>query len=267
MVLFGSFLLVLLVLVLIPPLNLPPLRKGRLLPSLAMLDLGEPSPMGMQSRVRTARCGRGGVDLRKRRRWFAEGDDADDGGSGDADIDLSSVDPAVKKYIDGLQNRIKDLNHESAGRRHKLDELSAKVEALSSTRRQELEEDGKYKTLYEQQMQENAQLKLAADRAEAYEQQIKAQNDAMLARIPDDWKPTVTALTDDLPPHKLATWLQGNMDRFTTPKAPQTDAGTSTGGGKAPVTLTPEQELAYKSGQFESKEEYVKFAKQAGLME
>ena len=42
---------------------------------LVMPDMGEPSPFGMVSRVRTARrAGAGGVDLRKRRRWYADDD-------------------------------------------------------------------------------------------------------------------------------------------------------------------------------------------------
>ena len=81
------------------------------------------------------------VDLRYRRAWFAEGDD-----DNDVEIDLSSLDPTVRAYIEKREQRIKELNNESAGRRHEISDLKTRIEAMESAQREQLEQQGQYKS-------------------------------------------------------------------------------------------------------------------------
>ena len=202
-------------------------------------------------------------DLSQRRVWFAE-DDGDGGAGAGAgatdDINLESLDPAVRKYISTLKTQLDEVKHESIGRRKYIERIEAENEAMTSAKRKELEADGKYKDLYQQELDRVAELTLKAERAEAYEMQIKAANEANIAKIPETYRDVVP----DLPPDRLSVWLATNMSKFTTPDAPDINAGDSTGGGK-PVTLTAEEEIAFKSGGWESKEQYLEYKKRAGV--
>jgi hypothetical protein len=235
-------------------------RTGQAQSLLFMPDLGEPSPMSMVSgqRGRVARryVGMVGeqIDLSKRRRWFAD----DDGGGGE--IDLDSLDPATRSYIDGLRKELDEIKHETIGRRKYIDRIEAEKEALAKNQQKQLEADGKYKELYEAEQQRNAELAMRAQKADSYEELTKARNEARIEQIPEDWRDAVPPL----PPAELSVWLDKNASRFTVPSPPELDAGASTGGGK-PVTLTPEEEIAYQTGDWESKEQFLEFKKKSGV--
>ena len=252
MVIFGWF-LILLMFMLLPPPSLPPLRMGRLgckRRDETSLRYGRVS--GNRTRaVSEHRDVWVMPNLSMRRTWFAEGDD-------DLikleDLDLSSVDPTIKSFIEQQQAYVKKINHESASRRIELDQLKTQVEGLTEAQRKKLEDEGKYKDLYQQQSATLTDLQLKAERAEALEAQIKASNDAVIAQIPEHRR----HLVPDLPPEKLAVYLGRALPDLTAPPPtpPNLNAGDSTDGTK-PVELTPEQEEQYQRGDFESRQQYV----------
>ena len=226
-----------------------------------------PVPVRMvQASHSHARHPRRVYDLRRRRAWFAEGDDDTDDDNGVKSIDKTGLPDYAVKYMEYLESQNADLKKETIGRRKYIERIDPELEALRKQQETQLKEQGKYKDLYEQTIASNAELKMKADRADAYEQMIKSSNEAKMAQVPDDYKPMVESLASDLSPEKLSMWLDQNMSKFTTPRAPDIGAGEGTGGGQ-PVKLTPEEEIAFKAGGFKDKAEYLEYKKKAGQIQ
>lgn len=130
------------------------------------------------------------------------------------------------------QTMIRELRDEAAARRVALNEAKA-------AQQQRLAEEGKWKELAEARAAELAGLTPFKERADTLEQMIRASNSARINTVREDMRALIPV---DYPPEKLATWLDANIARLTTPPAPNIDAGAgASGGGSRLPTLTPEQ--------------------------
>lgn len=146
----------------------------------------------------------------------------------------SSVEDALK-IIAALEKRLGERDTE-------LDRTKTELKGLTAAQRKQLEEQGNYKALHDQSAAEAAALRPFKERTEALEKIIRASNEARIATIPDANKNLVKPLIDVLPPEKLQEYLNANPELFVKPDAPRYDAGAGgSGGGAAPVKLTPEE--------------------------
>lgn len=198
----------------------------------------------------------GGVDLRQRRTWRA---DSPTDQSPDTPPSVPNASADSEGKIDDLpswaQTQLKALRAEAAARRVEL----KKFEQESAQREQaRLIEEGKFKELAEKHGSEVARLKPYEERVSALEGAIRKSNEARISRIREDMRAIVPT---DYSPEKLADWLDANLDKLTSPRAPELDAGAS--GGVVSTSLTPaEREFAREFGLTD--EEYLKSKQKAG---
>ncbi len=136
----------------------------------------------------------------------------------------SSVEDALR-IIAALEKRLGERDTE-------LDRTKTELKGLSSAQKKQLEEQGNFKKLYEDNAAEAAALKPFKERTEALEKIIRGSNDARIATIPDAKKNLVKPLIDVLPPEKLQEYLNANPDLFVKDPAPNYDAGAGGSGGK-----------------------------------
>lgn len=167
----------------------------------------------------------------------AGGQDAPEGNNQQDDLqfDVSGLPPAAQLHIKGLEQQIAALNQESAGRRVALNDLQEKMAALQKAQKDQLEQDGNFKSLYEQAQAEIATLQPHKDRSEQLEATIRASNEADIERIPDEMKPLVPTKLSAV---ELRAWLDGNLALLMKQPAPSTDAGAGSGTGSTPVEIT-----------------------------
>ena len=194
-----------------------------------------------------------GVSLRKRRIWFDDQSDQDGGqdapeGNNQQDnqqFDVAGLPPAAQAYIQGLTTQVAALNQESAGRRLALKEAQDTLTALKTAQQAQMEQDGNFKSLYEQAQADIAALTPHKERSEQLEQTIRASNEADVERIPDDMKGLVPT---ELSAIKLRAWLDGNIQLLTKKPAPDTDAGAGSGQGTTTSLTDEEKMFAAKAG-------------------
>lgn len=193
-----------------------------------------------------------GINLSKRRVWFADNDDgstgsdspegqSDSDGSGDdaGEIDLSDAD-TVRRELENLRKANAQLKQEAAERRLSNKELSDRLDNIEKARRKQLEEQGNYKALAEERERTLTELAPFKERAEALEQRIRASNEAMIKRIPEDMRSVVPT---NYPPEQLAEWLESNLSLLTKAPAPPLDGGAGGSSGKQ-ITVTDDDRMA-----------------------
>jgi hypothetical protein len=221
--------------------------------------------MPKYQRVRTVRRSDAlaGVDLCKRRCWFAE-DDSGQGGDppNDNGRDAHDEDPGrdaqdsktsdelakLRQQVENLQTRLSEVNSEAARRRKEKENA--------------LKDAGNWEQLAKEREAEIArlegELELVKPRLDTLTESIKERNTGRIAKIPEKNRSLVPT---DYEPEALATWLDANWGILTARPAPEIDAGAGGSGGgkgKAPPTLTSEeQETADAFGM--TPEEYAKF--------
>lgn len=221
--------------------------------------------------IRTARRtnAAAGVDLRKRRVWFA---DMDGGGAGsdspangqsgaqNGEIDLSTLPENIRSFIENQKSEWeahkKKLNDEAASHRIRAKELQEQLEAQRQADAQRLAEQGNYKALHEQTQKQLESVLPYKERTEALENLIRESNKQRIERIPEDYRSLVPA---DLAPERVASWLDANESKLTKPFAPPTDAGAGGGSGQPtnPKLTAEEKQVAARFGMTEA--EYLKY--------
>ncbi|QPC81061.1 hypothetical protein G4Y79_15260 [Phototrophicus methaneseepsis] len=203
--------------------------------------------------VRTARRlnAEGAISLFKRRSWYADenqgndGSDSPDGQSNGGDgnntdeIDLSAVPESVRRHY---ERREAQLKQEAAQRRLESKELSERLQKLEAAQSQQLEEQGNFRALADKHAQTVADLRPYKDMAERYEARFRDSNEKRIAAIPEHMRPLVPT---EYSPEKLSDWLDNNVARLTTPKAPDLDSGAGGGSGKqSKIEVTEADRLA-----------------------
>lgn len=149
--------------------------------------------------------------------------------------DLSTLPDWAQELIRKQDETIREVNSEAKQRRLALE---AKDEQFRLAEQKRLAEAGEFRTLAEQRAAEVEKLKPYQTRAEQLETLIADGNKKRVEQISEPMR----KLVPPLPPEQLASWLDANWDVLTARSAPQTDAGAgSSGGGKKPPQLTPEQ--------------------------
>jgi hypothetical protein len=202
------------------------------------------------------------IDLRKRRLW-ADGDqqdedDGEDDNGGDASkagkYNPGDLDEAVK-IIRSLENRLSE-------RDAKIDGLSERLGAIEKAQRKRLEDEGRHEELLRQVQAENEELKARATRADALDKTIREINQKKLEMIPEDMLHVVPV--DDLPPERLAQWLDNSMDWLRPQRAPELDGGKGTGERRKGEPALSDEERATAKMLGVSEEDMLK-AKQKGV--
>jgi hypothetical protein len=198
-----------------------------------------------------------GVNLAKRRAWFADGDGQQDGGAAggqgaNGKTPIESLPPDVQDYIKELRGEAKAAREERASIKQQLDSLNA-------GRQTELQKQGQWETIAKEKEAEAARLKAFEERATNLEKMFRASNEERIKTIPDNKKNLVLPLVDVMPPEKLQEYLNANPDLFVKQPAPDYDAGAGAGGsgGGHAVKLTPE-ELAMAKRIGVTPEEFMK---------
>lgn len=209
--------------------------------------------MPFTRRVRTARRKNDPRTLEKRRTWFADedtppgenggdgGNETGDGGEKDGKKDFSALPEWARSEIDSLQNRLKEVNHESASRRHQLNEMSERLQKLEEQRQAGLSAEEK---LREAQANIDS-LKQFEDRAKKLEDMIRQSNEQRIAQIPEHMR----SLVPDGSPADVAAYLDRNAALLTKPIAPDLDGGAGSGSGTRQPALTDEEkQIARRTG-------------------
>ncbi len=202
-------------------------------------------------RIRTAgRVQGAGRSLSMRRVWYSADPKLDAQGgekkedpskSGDVDKDTdddgesdeADEDALAKLSSQELAARLRATRREAAGYRTKLrgeeaekkrllDEKTKAERERATADAKKLEEQGEYKTLYEQQQAAIVTLKAKADQADAYEQKLQVRNEDRVKAIPDSH---VKLVPKNYTPADLAEWLDANETLWKKPEPPNFDAG------------------------------------------
>lgn len=199
-----------------------------------------------------------------RRRWYADetGDDATDSGSAEqAESASNENDPeTLKKQLESLQARLKEVNDESAGRRHRINELEERLQSFQQAQKKKLEEEGNWRELARQREAELEAIKPYQERAEALEAILRQNNEARIAQLPETMRQIVP---QGLTPEKLGEWLDTAAPILAKPVAPNIDAGAGSGssGGSTPKLTPEEKAIAAKTGMSEA--DYAKWKEQS----
>lgn len=196
-----------------------------------------------------------GVNLAKRRAWYADGDgqqgEGAAGGQGaNGKTPIESLPPDVQDYI-------KELRGEAKTARESRTSLQQQLDALNTGRQKELQEQGKWETIAKEKEVEAARLKAFEDRANTLDKIFREGNAERIKSIPDNKKNLVLPLVDVMPPEKLHDYLNANPDLFVKQPAPDFDAGAGAGGGNGgsqPVKLTDVQKEYAKAAGMTDKE-------------
>lgn len=157
----------------------------------------------------------------------------------DGKYNPSTLEDALK-IIGALTKRVDE--REAEANRYKSER-----DTLTVAQRKQLEDQGNFKTIAEQQAIDLARLKPIEERAAALEKIIRESNDARIKSVPDQYK---NMIPTDYPPEKLQTWLNANEALLVKQPAPNYDAGAGMGGvGVGQVKLSADEiETAKKSG-------------------
>lgn len=210
----------------------------------------------MITRIRTSASPRAmaaGRSLAQRRRWYAVGETPDSvPPSNGGEEDDEALPSWAKTRLQSLEERLKEVNQESASRRHRLNELETSLKDLQSAQQKRLAEQGNYEELARQRAAEVEALRPYEERAKSLEGIIRASNDARIAQVREDVRALVPT---DYAPEKLASWLDANWSRLTTKPAPDLDAGAGTSGGRTIRLSDEERAVARRFGMTD--EQYI----------
>ncbi len=183
-----------------------------------------------------------GVSLLKRRAWYAEDDGSDDpeddGGDETPPEDADDVDGNIDDLPKWAQKVIYDTRSEAKKRRKEVGELR---DVQRKREQKRLHDQGEFKQLAADRLNEITELTAYKDRFETLESMITSSNEQRVEDIPETLRSIVPV---DYAPDKLATWLDANANKLTTPNAPDFNAGEGGGSGdrEKPVKLDAQQE-------------------------
>jgi phage I-like protein len=175
-----------------------------------------------------------------------------DGGRDAQQPDLSALPEWAREKITGLESRLSEVNQESAGRRHQINELTERLQRLEQARQAGLSAEERAKEL---EAQTNS-LRQFEDKAKQLEALIRESNARRIEQLPEDRRGLIPA--DELAPDALAAYLDRNWQTLTKPTAPNLDGGKGGGGSSRPPVLTDDEKaMAARFGM--SAEEWVKY--------
>jgi len=154
---------------------------------------------------------------------------------------------------------------------NKYRELSDKLAAMETERQQQeqqsLEEQNRFRELYEQTKAQLEALEQVKETAERFRGSLQATNESRIAQIPEDKHHLVPEFDD---PVALSAWLDKAMPDLVTPakpKAPGLDggSGTNTNSQAAPLSATHDAlaDVAAQYGYEVDKERIAEYAKQS----
>ena len=190
----------------------------------------------------------------QRRRWYAatgESPESVPPGEG-GEENVEELPSWAVTRLQTLEERLKEVNQESASRRHRLNELETALKDLQTAQQKRLAEQGNYEELARQRASEVEQLRPYEERAKTLEQIIRASNDARIAQVREDVRALVPS---DYAPEKLSSWLDANWSRLTTKPAPDLDAGAGSSGGRTIRLSDEEKAVARRFGMTD--EQYI----------
>lgn len=186
------------------------------------------------------------VDLRRRRSWHvdepaaapeaepAAGSETQPG----APASSSSGDDWLSRLPSEAQAEIKELRKEAKERRLQLKQEREQNEQRT---RSMLEEQGKFKELYEKSSADLSALKTKADRAEELEELIRGMVEQRINALPPTYRTLVPEFGDAM---QTFRWLEANAKVLAPPRAPEMDAGQRGAGGGAEPLSAEELEMA-----------------------
>lgn len=165
---------------------------------------------------------------------------------------LSALPGWARERITGLESRLSEVNQESAGRRHQINELTERLTRLEQARQAGLSAEERAKEL-ETQM---TSLRQFEDRAKTLEQLLRDSNARRIEQIAEDRRGLIPM--DELAPDALAAYLDRNWQNLIKPVAPALDGGAGSGGGaRTPQLSEDERRMAARFNM--SAEEWVKY--------
>lgn len=148
------------------------------------------------------------------------------------DVDASQTPEALRKKIEELEKYTSELRRENE--KHRKGETDA-IETRKKAEQAEAEKRGEWERLATERAQEIEALKAVKEKADKFEAQIKALNEARINRIPEAMRVLVpTGYT----PEALAEWLDKSELVLVKPQAPTLDAGEKGEKGKRPLDKT-----------------------------
>lgn len=152
---------------------------------------------------------------------------------------LNSDEPSAGTQKTEYQKRIDSL---VAQKNDALAKLANLEKAHQEREAQALQEQGKYKELYEATLKELDPLRRANEDAKRYRERLEADNQARIERIPENKRSLIPEYDD---PVKLGAWLTANEAEFGAPQKPLAPNLGGGAGGANPVAaykLSPTEE-------------------------
>jgi len=151
--------------------------------------------------------------------------------------------PPTGEQLLKLQEQLRQVNQESASRRHEIAKLQ---DELDKAQKAQLADQQKWQELAQQYQQERDELKPYKAQAES----ISATLEALLAAQLDPLTDEARGMVADIPgtAQQKLDWLAKNRDKLTRPQAPPMDAGAR-GDRTDTIELTPEERQMAKLSQ------------------
>lgn len=148
--------------------------------------------------------------------------------------DLTLSDDDLDKQPEWVKSLVKNLRKEAKENRLKAERYEAEsrtaAEARAKEEQERLAKQGEWQKLAEERAKELEALKSLKEKADRFENQLKATNEARIKRIPDAMRSVVPS---DYSPERLAEWLDKNESVLTVGRtAPNLDAGDKGERGK-----------------------------------
>lgn len=161
--------------------------------------------------------------------------------------DVSPQQGDISSLPQWAQDLISSTRDEAAKRRI---ELKKREEDAKQREQERLAEEGKWRELAETRQKQLDELNPYRERAESLESMIRQSNETRIEMIPDEWKSVVPT---DYTPERISAWLDANLERLRTPKAPNLDGGAGGGGGSS-IKVTEEDRRAAEAAQAAGRE-------------
>lgn len=188
----------------------------------------------------------------------------------DGQGDIAGQEAGQQMRADGQSAKPDQTGQEAAGGKRNVDSLWDEIislreenkkwrEKLRKEEQERLAAQGNWQEIAERRQKEADELKPYQERAKQLEERLRAINETRIQQIPEAMRDLVPA--DELPPERLAEWLDKHGSKLMRPIAPQTDAGAGAGaGGGSAVSLTEDERLIAKQMGM-TDEDYAKYKK------
>lgn len=184
------------------------------------------------------------IDLRKRRRWWADNEQADAPDAPGDDSDQPSTSAETKNTDDGdapetvPYERFQQVNQKYRQMEAEVEQLRQQQAKAAEERKvaeqKRLEEQGKWQEIAQQRQTELEALTPLKDTVEKYEAALRTQNEARMQDAPEVMREMLSALHSRMNPLEFTDWLNENADKLKKPHAPNLNGGQQSTGNKRP---------------------------------